>query len=377
MNKTALKQAKEFRLPYSDNAWLITLVLVTFLGPFMYFGFFPAFPLTTQSAIAILVATLGGRLSGLLSGLSASSLMIFAYFGDIGLVGEVGTPFYISIAIVWTVGMSFYLGWIREGQHRALQEAARRQTPPETLNGNLRAERDDRTRELELVKDRLIASQNRLRDVTKRWIDAQEQERRKLARELHDDIGQNLTALRISLESKKSLFPESPEARGQIESWYKLVDELISSTREMSVALRPSLLDDMGLVAALREYIPQRLENAEIDCDFNFRGDESAISPQHKISVYRVTQEILDYLISDSGASEVTLSVDLSSDDAIIHFHDNGAGHVDENPDRLASIRERASIMGGSVSVTSVKGRGTDIKLLIPTGSGAGEDLAS
>lgn len=355
------------RLPYSRHAWLVTLAFVLVSGVPMHLGWVPAFPLTAQAVVTVIVATLGDRQSGLISGCIASTLVISAAIAGLGAVGSFAEPLYVTVSFIWTVAISYYLGWLRESLQNAVQTLEERGSLLSIRNDQLTGSADLNTRELEQVKDRLIASQARLRSVTRRWVEMQEEERRSLARELHNDIGQSLTALRISLESNKDKFSVTPEATRLIESAYGLVDDVISSVREMSLNLRPSLLDDLGLVPALREHIMKQTAKADMQCNFTVDGGDHFINPTHSIAAYRISQEIISQIIHRGQTHRISVHISIQPDHLVLAITSNETAPEDlEVSRRICSVIERVALVGGEFRINSTDAQRARFLVTIP-----------
>ena len=377
-----LKHPKMLRLPMYRHAWLIALVIVAIVGIPMLMGYRVPVPFILQLCAVAVAASLGGIRSGAIAGLIASSLQLTAFILQVGPAGLIGAPLNIILGVALTVGLGVYLGYVRETLNHAAEQLDVRRSEIQDRFESESGRADRRSAELDLVKNRLLQAQTRLRNVTRRWVDAQESERRSLARELHDDIGQSLTALRISLESNKNLFASDEAAKRFIETSYQLVDEVIASVRELSLNLRPSLLDDLGLVAALREFVTKQMSRAGIASEFDIAGNDRHIDPTHSIAAYRIAQEIVSNITKHSEASVVRVRIDITESGLAVEFEDDGVGfNFDVLEDAeghfgLASMRERAMLVGGDVDVLSRQGAGTTVTLTMPLRDSAESDAA-
>ena len=367
-------------LPYFRFAWLIPAAWACVLLLLPAADTPVPMPHTLTLAVIVVGALMGGRLSGFLSALFPVLAGMYLYF--FAPDASAGRSLqYLGLASAATLGLGYLIGSIRESLEMALRKLATQSGEVASQNALLAQQIDENSEALSANRQFLLESQERLRNATRRLIDAQESERRSLARELHDDIGQSLTALRINLESNKRNFSHDETSLKFIETSYRLVDEIIASVRELSLNLRPSLLDDLGLVAALREYVSKQLSRAEIRLDFNVDGTEVAIDPTHSIAAYRIVQEIISNIVKHSSAKRVDMSLSFEAEYLQITVRDDGIGFdVDlDNSEQigLASIRERASLLGGNVEIMSTMGEGTVVLLQVPLLVDIGEDAAA
>ena len=206
-----------------------------------------------------------------------------------------------------------------------------------------------------------------------RLISAQEEERRRVARELHDEAGQSLTMIMTDLARAVDTLPDSAvEAREKLSRSRSLAAQTLAELRKLIYDLRPEVLDQLGLVPALRSYVRSRLESENIEVRLNFSGMNEPVSPQVEITLFRVIQEAITNIVRHAGASRV--NIQLSARDAVVTaiIEDNGRGFDVEaafqSPESwgLRGIRERAAVVGGRLNMESKVGKGTRIKLQIP-----------
>ncbi len=205
-------------------------------------------------------------------------------------------------------------------------------------------------------------------------LHAQEQERKRIARELHDETSQVLTSLLISLALLEESVP-SEEARMRIADTRALAHQTLRAVRNLSIDLRPSALDDLGLLPALRWYIKEYQQKCGIEVEFITSGFKDRLSPEMETAIYRIVQESLTNTAKHANARKVWVS--LLEDGERVHGHvrDDGAGFdaqaILKKPWRdrglgLAGMMERASLLGGSVRIASQAGGGTVIELAVP-----------
>ncbi len=205
-------------------------------------------------------------------------------------------------------------------------------------------------------------------------LHAQEEERKRIARELHDETSQILTSLLISLALLEETCIES-EARVRIAETRALAHQTLRAVRNLSIDLRPSALDDLGLLPALRWYIKEYQQKCGISVEFSASGLKERLSPETETAIYRIVQESLTNTAKHAQAHTVWVTAQESNCEVFIHIRDDGQGFdaqaVLRTPwqDRglgLAGMMERASLLGGSVQIASRPGNGTTIDVHIP-----------
>ncbi|WP_260631070.1 sensor histidine kinase [Bacillus sp. S/N-304-OC-R1] len=194
-------------------------------------------------------------------------------------------------------------------------------------------------------------------------IDVQEEERRRLSRELHDGVGQNLyshliTINRLQAESDHPLLEQMKDE----------ATEIIEDLRDISWELRPSVLDDLGLIPAIRSYLVRFAEhyhtNVHFDCYLDCRLDSSK-----EISIYRIIQESLTNIRKYAGTEEAAVTIRKMDHVIRVMIEDKGQGFDIDEISRgvgLFSMEERVRAAGGTMTIHSVKGKGTKIILEIP-----------
>ncbi|HXF69382.1 MAG TPA: ATP-binding protein [Thermoflexus sp.] len=220
-----------------------------------------------------------------------------------------------------------------------------------------------------------LGQQERMRAFyLQRIIEAQEEERRRIARELHDETGQALASLRVGLRNLEQT--TAPEAlRSRLEDLYQLVDETLRRVRRLAFELRPSVLDDLGLVAALERYIRDYRERFGIEVEMQVVGlDERRIPPTIETAVYRIVQEALTNAAKHAKCQRISVLLQASPRLLSVIVEDDGCGFdVEyvlrdgrENRLGLYGMRERAQLVGGTLTIESAPGRGTTVYLRVP-----------
>jgi signal transduction histidine kinase len=209
-----------------------------------------------------------------------------------------------------------------------------------------------------------------------RLISAQEEERRRIARELHDEAGQALTMIMMDLARAIDTLPrEAIEAREKLSKSRSLAAQTLADLRKMIYDLRPEALDQLGLVPALRSYAKSRLEAQNIETRLHSVGLNERLSPQIETTLFRVIQEAITNIIRHSNASKVSIEVVAKESEITATVIDNGKGfNVDaalQAPDSwgLRGVQERVAVVGGQLNIESGAGRGTIIRVRIPLGT--------
>ena len=227
---------------------------------------------------------------------------------------------------------------------------------------------------IRLADHAAIAIQNatlysRLQGLSGRLMEVQEAERRHLARELHDEIGQLLTGLRLTLDVPEPPSPALAERLGQAQA---LVQELLERIRALSLDLRPSILDDLGLLPALLDNIERYMSQTKIRVLLEHSGLDRRFDPETETGVYRIVQEALTNVARHGHVDEVTVRLWATDDVLGVQVEDHGAGF---DPDAvlgagrsggLAGLRERAALLNGHLTVETHPGRGVRLTAEVP-----------
>jgi PAS domain S-box-containing protein len=222
------------------------------------------------------------------------------------------------------------------------------------------------------AEDALRESRARLARLSRRLVDAQEQERRRIARELHDEVGQSLTALTISLDGVSQLALDDV-MRGKITEIQELTKNLIAEVSALSVELRPRVLDDLGLIPGLLSLFSRFSTQTGVEIDFKHTGIErKRVTPEIEISAYRIIQEALTNVVRHAGVKTASVRLQVEADILWIQVQDEGKGFdlqqamnaVDSMG--LLSMTERAEQVGGHLTVEAAPGEGTIITCRLP-----------
>lgn len=224
----------------------------------------------------------------------------------------------------------------------------------------------------------LAAAQERSRgqrELLRRVIDAQEAERARVARDLHDQIGQALTSVLIGLHLVATSLPEGPEAaeaRSRTEEVRQLVATALDEARQLAFDLRPTVLDDIGLVAAVRRLTADlsRRSGVRVELAVGELDDARRLPAEVETVVYRVVQESLTNVARHASASVASVSISAGPQGIRASIADDGVGfELPEGVPRslgLSGMAERAALAGGQVEISSVVGAGTTVVLEVP-----------
>ena len=232
------------------------------------------------------------------------------------------------------------------------------------------SEKKKSEREREKLFKQITAARNRLKILSSRLISVQETEKRNISRELHDEIGQMLTAIKIDAQRIK-LDPGSPDTASIINDCTKLVESTISVVRNLSLELRPAIIDDLGLAASLRWYLDRFRQRTGIMVKTEFEKISEPLPPECAITLFRICQEALTNIARHAGAGYVKVSLKQNKNSIVLMIEDDGSGFDAQKALReaaggksmgLISMQERTELLGGKFSIKSTKGSGTVIK---------------
>lgn len=219
--------------------------------------------------------------------------------------------------------------------------------------------------------NQIINGRERLKAVSKRLVEVQEEERRKIALELHDEIGQVLTSLRFSIEMIKDLPQEM--IGSQIDASSEIVNELIGRVRQISLDLRPSMLDDLGIVQTLHWFFDRYTSQTGIQVDFPTTNlGRKRFSSNLEITAYRIVQEALTNVARHAKVSNVIVRVWCTEKLIGIQVEDHGVGfdvdaiYTSQNSKGLLGMSERIGYIGGHMDIVSEPGEGTNLTVELP-----------
>ena len=253
---------------------------------------------------------------------------------------------------------------------------------------SLRAFEEETRLQIEALNEARLSEQHRLEamrgELLRRTVRAQEDERQRIARELHDELGQTLTALGLGLRGIGAMVETRPE---QIPTQTRTLETLatngLAGLQNLISGLHPPQLDDLGLSAALRWYAGEVSARFGLDVRLVSRGEEPSLPPQMRIALYRIVQEAVTNIVRHAGAGHATVRVDYGDAGLAILVEDDGHGFDAAALMRgggsrpswgLLGMRERTALIGGELDIDSRAGQGTRVTIMVPLHREAGND---
>ena len=218
------------------------------------------------------------------------------------------------------------------------------------------------------AEEALRASREEIKELAVAANSVREQEKSRIARELHDELGQALTALKIDVVwMKQNLSAPTAELASKLTEMQLLVDGTVSATRRISADLRPLILDDLGLAAAAEWLVQNFAQRTGVKCELAMASDLELGEP-HATSVFRVLQESLTNIAKHAQATQVEVTLGREDSHMVLTVQDNGVGFDPQAPRKTSSfgllgVRERAALLGGEVKIESAPGKGTRVEL--------------
>lgn len=280
-----------------------------------------------------------------------------------GLDGQIGAVTYI-VTGVCTI---FFFESIRSAERRAVSIAKELRQHQAAL-------------EIEITERK--KAQEATTHLLRRLVNAQEDERRRISRELHDQCGQDLTALRLELKLLQETLNGNTDAATRLSSLYQVLDRVADEVHHLSLKLRPSVLDELGLATAVSNYIEnwKELTGIEVDCEVGGWGT-SRINEAVETAFYRVLQEALTNVAKHSQAKSVSVILQKQPQEVVMIVEDNGCGFdvpTQFNGDGpiqhlgLLGMRERMIAAGGGLEIESLAGIGTSVFARVPASQAHG-----
>jgi light-regulated signal transduction histidine kinase (bacteriophytochrome) len=253
-------------------------------------------------------------------------------------------------------------------QERLTAELDRRVEQWQSLAGVLRQETDRRAQ-----------AEAELSQVLRRTVEDQEAERLRIARELHDTLGQSLTLLQLGLEAIGRERPSVPELQQRIVALKALAGTVGRDANRLAWEIRPTALDDLGIQTAIRNLLETWSEHSKIQFDLHLRLEERRLSPMIETTLYRVLQEALTNVVRHAAATRVGVILRAADNQVTMIVEDDGRGFGADDPDQadgphgqrskrlgLLGMRERLALVGGSLEVESAPGDGTTLFVRVP-----------
>ncbi|MGD2253137.1 MAG: sensor histidine kinase [Anaerolineales bacterium] len=304
----------------------------------------------------------------------------FVLMGNLGLI-----LLFISVGI----SLSLFVNYaILRSAFRPLQELSRlvdlaKEGQP-SIPDSLVREADADVRSLAAAIDsmlgRLERRRRQLRALSERVIDAHEEERRRIARGLHDDTAQALSMLIIHLERLEEDIPEQHhEIRNGLAQAVELVSRALEDLRKIVFDLRPVMLDDLGMVPAIRWFARSKLEEQGIELEFDLPDDHLRLLPHLEIKLFRISQEAVNNIVSHAQATKVKIGLLREAERICLMVEDNGKGFdvaqaaseaIGRKRLGLLGIEEQADLVGGEAGIESSPNKGTKITVTVPLEAG-------
>jgi signal transduction histidine kinase len=238
------------------------------------------------------------------------------------------------------------------------------------LNAELESRVIKRTEQLQISNTKLLETQSDLRRLSEDLMRDIELERMRISREIHDQLGQLLTAIKMELRTVERLIGREPEKISErLKETYALVDETIRSIRRIASDLRPGILDDFGLEAAVEWQLQQFRERTSVRVEFVSDLAEERLSKDMATAAFRVLQEALTNVARHAEAGKVDVRLQTTEDELLLVVQDDGKGLPLDRSSRslgLVGMRERARQLGGSVTVANAAEGGVRVTMRAP-----------
>ena len=228
---------------------------------------------------------------------------------------------------------------------------------------------------LRVLEHRSEKAERQMRELSQQLVSTQEEERRSLSRELHDHVAQVLTGLRMGLGRIERLSADQRVGAG-ITECKGLVDDMFRTVRDLALGLRPSMLDDFGLQAALEWHVRDFTRRYAIDAELRMDGDFTALSDKHRTCVYRIVQEAMTNCVRHAQAKTIRVDVSASDGQLRVLVVDDGVGLDPARPRSglgLKGIDERVRELGGTMTISRQHGLGTTLAVQLPLPSAVEE----
>ncbi len=230
---------------------------------------------------------------------------------------------------------------------------------------------------MQAMVGKLVQAQHELRELSRRLIHVQEQERRSIARELHDQTGQYLTVLKLMVD--QALKSPGEGVGAKLKEVQTVLGEMMSQVRNLSLDLRPAMLDDLGLLPALLWYFERYTARTQVKVNFRHSGLEQNFPTDIRTAAYRIVQEALTNVLRHAKVSEVNVTAWADERNLHVQVDDEGAGfepsHVGTKSSGLSGMKDRAYLAGGTFTVDSAPGAGTCITVELPLGGEVTENM--
>jgi signal transduction histidine kinase len=282
----------------------------------------------------------------------------------------------VLTTLIWRNAIALHRS---DGKRRQAEEALR------DAYNDLEQRVEERTLQLSRVNENLQTEISKHKEseaarleLLRRLVTAQEEERRRISRELHDQTGQQLTALLLGLKTfKNSTGNGSTSLHKSLLQLQKLTERLVEEAHHLAWELRPAALDDLGLETAISNYVEKWSERNSITLDFHSGLNKLRLPPPVETAVFRIVQEALTNVLKHAQATRVSVMLEYRYDELLVIVEDNGRGFQPEVPLKvngglgLVGINERVALVGGNLNIESEPGCGTTLAIRIPASASA------
>jgi signal transduction histidine kinase/FixJ family two-component response regulator len=296
--------------------------------------------------------------ASIMSADTATSPLHDQHGGAAGAHSWLGVPLIAGGMVIGVYTLDKHESGFFTEEHRQVAESLAAQAAVAMQNARLFAE--------------VSAARTRLQAVSRQLVAVQEAERAQIARDLHDEIGQMLTALKLVLAIGSRSTPELVQAR--LAEAQLLVNDLTTRVRQLSLDLRPAMLDDLGLLPTILWYTKRYMQQTEIQVTLKHTGLEQRVASDLEIAVYRIVQEGLTNVARHSGVHEVTIRLWRTQEFIGVRIEDQGHGFLPEQvltaytSSGLAGMVERVRLLRGQLTIESAPGQGTRLIAELPLG---------
>lgn len=230
------------------------------------------------------------------------------------------------------------------------------------------------------LDERIAQRTAQVRQLAGHLESVREEEKRAIARELHDDIGSSMTALSMMLEGHFRQNADNPGVVKNADKIRALLKEVTHSTRRIQAGLRPNTLDSLGLIEAIRELSGEFAQRTGIDCTLHLPGEEVVVPEALHVPLFRMLQEALNNVAKHARAVRVVVTLAMKDDHVALAIEDDGIGIARERADNaqthgLLGMRERAAYLDGTAEISRRANGGTSVRIRLPAGGAGGQHV--
>lgn len=225
------------------------------------------------------------------------------------------------------------------------------------------------------AEENLKESREQLRNLLAYLQSVREHERTEFSHEIHDELGQSLTALKMDIHWLRKKYNEYSPLTDKANSMIKIIDATIQTVKKICTELRPGILDNLGLSAAIEWQTAEFQKRSGISCEVNFNPEEIILDKDRSTAVFRILQETLTNIARHAEASAVTITIEKRASQLVMEVIDNGKGINEENKNNaksfgLIGMRERTLYLGGTFQISGAPNQGTTVRVNIPIANG-------